>query len=229
MSKLANKVAVVTGPPKASARASPSRWRRKGLRGGQLCGEQGRSGPGGGRDHRRRWQGHCVQADISKSEEITRLFTQAKEAFGPLDVLVNNAGLTSSRRWKRSPPRSSTGSSTPMSWACCSPARGPEALRPGRRQHHQYRSVITNLAMRTPPSTPAARRRCRPSPRFWARNWRGGTSGSTPSIPVWLKRKEPTPPASSAATWPPRPSPPRRSAAWASPATSAGSGVPRLG
>jgi 3-oxoacyl-[acyl-carrier protein] reductase len=34
-----------------------------------------------------------VQADMSKAAEVTRLFTEAKQAFGKLDILVNNAGV----------------------------------------------------------------------------------------------------------------------------------------
>jgi len=35
----------------------------------------------------------AVQADVSKHEEIKRLFAETKAAYGKLDVLVNNAGL----------------------------------------------------------------------------------------------------------------------------------------
>src|SRR4051812_21339598 len=35
----------------------------------------------------------AVQADLAKPEEITRLFADAKAAFGHIDVLVNNAGV----------------------------------------------------------------------------------------------------------------------------------------
>jgi 3-oxoacyl-[acyl-carrier protein] reductase len=35
----------------------------------------------------------AVQADVSKPGDVKRLFTEAKAAFGPLDVLVNNAGV----------------------------------------------------------------------------------------------------------------------------------------
>jgi 3-oxoacyl-[acyl-carrier protein] reductase len=35
----------------------------------------------------------AVQADVSKPEDIRRLFAEAKTAFGTLDVLVNNAGI----------------------------------------------------------------------------------------------------------------------------------------
>jgi 3-oxoacyl-[acyl-carrier protein] reductase len=35
----------------------------------------------------------AVQADVSRQEDIVRLFSEATAAFGPLDVLVNNAGI----------------------------------------------------------------------------------------------------------------------------------------
>jgi 3-oxoacyl-[acyl-carrier protein] reductase len=35
----------------------------------------------------------AVQGDVSKTADVQRLFAQAKEAFGTLDVLVNNAGV----------------------------------------------------------------------------------------------------------------------------------------
>ena len=35
----------------------------------------------------------AIQSDVSKPENITRLFLEAKERFGRLDILVNNAGL----------------------------------------------------------------------------------------------------------------------------------------
>lgn len=35
----------------------------------------------------------AVQADIAKQEDITRLFSETKKAFGQLDILVNNAGI----------------------------------------------------------------------------------------------------------------------------------------
>lgn len=36
---------------------------------------------------------HAVQADVSRPEEISKLFTETKEKFGKLDILVNNAGI----------------------------------------------------------------------------------------------------------------------------------------
>jgi 3-oxoacyl-[acyl-carrier protein] reductase len=35
----------------------------------------------------------AIQADVSKPEEIKRLFSETKAAYGTLDVLVNNAGV----------------------------------------------------------------------------------------------------------------------------------------
>jgi 3-oxoacyl-[acyl-carrier protein] reductase len=35
----------------------------------------------------------AVQADVAKKEDVERLFSEAKKAFGRLDVLVNNAGV----------------------------------------------------------------------------------------------------------------------------------------
>ena len=34
-----------------------------------------------------------MQADVSKSDDIRRLFAEAKKAFGRVDILVNNAGI----------------------------------------------------------------------------------------------------------------------------------------
>jgi 3-oxoacyl-[acyl-carrier protein] reductase len=35
----------------------------------------------------------AVQANVAKPEDITRLFAEAKKAFGKIDILVNNAGI----------------------------------------------------------------------------------------------------------------------------------------
>src|SRR5437868_3812914 len=35
----------------------------------------------------------AVQADVSKPEDIRRLFAESKKAFGRIDILVNNAGV----------------------------------------------------------------------------------------------------------------------------------------
>src|SRR3954466_6238011 len=35
----------------------------------------------------------AVQADVSKSEQVKKLFAETKKAFGAVDILVNNAGV----------------------------------------------------------------------------------------------------------------------------------------
>src|SRR6266550_1966061 len=35
----------------------------------------------------------AVQGDVSKAADVKRLFAETKKAFGPVDVLVNNAGV----------------------------------------------------------------------------------------------------------------------------------------
>src|SRR5580700_4484106 len=35
----------------------------------------------------------AVQADVSKTADISRLFGETKKAYGRLDILVNNAGI----------------------------------------------------------------------------------------------------------------------------------------
>src|SRR5207302_1499372 len=35
----------------------------------------------------------AIQADVSKPEDVKRLFAQTRAAYGKLDVLVNNAGI----------------------------------------------------------------------------------------------------------------------------------------
>ena len=38
-------------------------------------------------------QAVALQGDVTKSEDVERLFAQTAEAFGPVEVLVNNAGI----------------------------------------------------------------------------------------------------------------------------------------
>lgn len=38
-------------------------------------------------------QAVALQGDVTRGEDVERLFTQAAEAFGPVEILVNNAGI----------------------------------------------------------------------------------------------------------------------------------------
>jgi NAD(P)-dependent dehydrogenase (short-subunit alcohol dehydrogenase family) len=40
----------------------------------------------------------AIQADVSKPDEVQQLFRESREAFGTLDVLVNNAGVAPKER-----------------------------------------------------------------------------------------------------------------------------------
>lgn len=39
-------------------------------------------------------QAHAIKADVSTATEVERLFAEATSAFGPVEILVNNAGIT---------------------------------------------------------------------------------------------------------------------------------------
>ncbi len=39
-------------------------------------------------------QAHAVQADVSQAHEVERLFAEVSAALGPVEILVNNAGIT---------------------------------------------------------------------------------------------------------------------------------------
>jgi len=93
-SKLAGKVAVVTGASKGIGRPSPGISRRKAR---PVVVNYASANPGadkvvaditgaGGR-------AVAIQADVARASDITRLFAETKKAFGRLDILVNNAGI----------------------------------------------------------------------------------------------------------------------------------------
>lgn len=94
MSKLANKVAVVTGAAKgigagiakalaADGAAVVVNYAASKVGAERVVDEITAAGG----------KAIAVQADVSKPDDIARLFTQTKAAFGTLDVLVNNAGI----------------------------------------------------------------------------------------------------------------------------------------
>ena len=79
----------------------------------------------------------AVQANMSKPEEIERLFAKSKKAFGRLDILVNNAGI-----YEFSPLEKVTDGALPQALqperARPAPglAGGGKAIRWGRRKYH---------------------------------------------------------------------------------------------
>lgn len=94
MSKLSGKVAVVTGASKGIGAEIAKQF---GVQGASVVVNYASSkegadlvveeivGKGG--------KAVAVQGDVSKREDVERVFAETKKAFGPVDVLVNNAGV----------------------------------------------------------------------------------------------------------------------------------------
>src|SRR3989442_6810312 len=94
MNKLKNKVAVVTGASKGIGAGIAKGLEAEGAAvvvnyasskedAGRVVAEI--TGKGG--------KAVAVQGDVSKAADVQRLFAETKQAFGKLDVLVNNAGV----------------------------------------------------------------------------------------------------------------------------------------
>lgn len=94
MSRLEGKVAVVTGASKGIG-ASIAEY--LGAAGASVVVNYATSKPGADavvqRITKNGGKAIAVQADVSKPQDITRLFAETKAAYGQLDILVNNAGI----------------------------------------------------------------------------------------------------------------------------------------
>src|ERR1700722_15276329 len=92
--KLAGKVAVVTGASKGIGAAIAEHMAAAGA---SVVVNYSSSKAGAdavvGRITERDGRAVAVQADLSKPEDIRRLFAESKKAFGKIDILVNNAGV----------------------------------------------------------------------------------------------------------------------------------------
>src|SRR5215468_9053350 len=94
MSKLTGKVAVVTG---ASKGIGASIAEHLAAEGAAVVVNYASSKAGADavvkRITQKEGKAVAIQADVSKPEDIKRLFAETKKAFGKVDVLVNNAGI----------------------------------------------------------------------------------------------------------------------------------------
>src|SRR5579863_5924843 len=94
MSKLAGKVAVVTG---ASKGIGASIAEHLAAEGASIVVNYASSKAGADAVVKRitanGGKAVAIQADVSKLEDIRRLFAETKAAYGKLDILVNNAGI----------------------------------------------------------------------------------------------------------------------------------------
>jgi 3-oxoacyl-[acyl-carrier protein] reductase len=94
MSKLTGKVAVVTGASKGIGASIAEHF---GAAGASVVVNYSSSKVGAdavvAKITAKGGKAIAVQGDVSKQEDIARLFAETKKAFGKLDVLVNNAGI----------------------------------------------------------------------------------------------------------------------------------------
>jgi 3-oxoacyl-[acyl-carrier protein] reductase len=94
MSKLANKVAVVTGASKGIGADIAKSFAAEGA---SVVVNYASSKEGADKVVAaivaKGGKAIAVQGDVSKQADITRLFAETKKAFGQLDILVNNAGV----------------------------------------------------------------------------------------------------------------------------------------
>ncbi len=132
----------------------------------------------------------AVQADVSKPEEIQRLFAEAKKPSASSTSSSTTRASTSSRRWSRSRRTIFTSSTTSTCSACSWRRKRPSSISAPREAASSI-SVPWRPPWRLPPLPCTAARRppSTPSPGRWPRNWDRARSASTPSTPAWSKPK----------------------------------------
>src|SRR5512138_647753 len=87
------KVAVITGASSGIGAAAAVRLARAGLRVVLGARREDRLAAVVGRIHAAGGQAESVPTDVARPEEVERLVRRAVDAYGRLDVLVNNAGV----------------------------------------------------------------------------------------------------------------------------------------
>ncbi|WP_415327350.1 SDR family NAD(P)-dependent oxidoreductase [Chryseobacterium sp. MMS23-Vi53] len=94
MSKLTNKIAVITGASKGIGAAIAKQFAAEGAK---VVVNYASSKEGADKVVKaiidNGGEAVAIQGDVSKKEDVIRLFEETKNAFGGLDVLVNNAGI----------------------------------------------------------------------------------------------------------------------------------------
>jgi 3-oxoacyl-[acyl-carrier protein] reductase len=94
MNRLKGKVAIVTGASKGIGAAIAEHMAAEGA---SVIVNYASSKSGAEatvkRIHAKDGKAVAIQADVSKPQDIQRLFAETKRAFGSLDILVNNAGI----------------------------------------------------------------------------------------------------------------------------------------
>jgi 3-oxoacyl-[acyl-carrier protein] reductase len=94
MKKLTGKVAVVTGASKGIGASIAEHLAAEGAAVVVNYGSSKTNAEGlVKRIHEKSGKALAIQADVSKHEEVKRLFSETKKVYGKLDVLVNNAGI----------------------------------------------------------------------------------------------------------------------------------------
>jgi NAD(P)-dependent dehydrogenase (short-subunit alcohol dehydrogenase family) len=87
--RLSGKVAVITGAASGIGREAARRFVEEGAR---VCVADLADEPG--RQTAEEVGGHYVHADVADPEDVQRMYREASERFGGIDVLFNNAGIS---------------------------------------------------------------------------------------------------------------------------------------
>src|SRR3712207_2758904 len=89
--RLERKVAVITGAASGIGRETARRFAEEGA---SVCVVDLADGPG--EETAAEIGGHYVHADVTDPDDVRRVYREAAERFGGIDVLFNNAGISPS-------------------------------------------------------------------------------------------------------------------------------------